>query len=171
MSVEYILGIVGVILAAIMTAFGIGHSKGKAKAEQAASERETQTNIESMKAATQRQTETAKGASDVQKLFPVCPAALLMTSCAKTGSTRVEVVDTACNWVKPIMVTEADIMMMDERTKRAIPPITRHGKPTASREQNEWLFDLQHPLRRLYWRAHYDMDRHLVLVASGEQAP
>ncbi|AVG76136.1 hypothetical protein CG431_08610 [Pantoea ananatis] len=43
-----------------------------------------------------------------------------MTSCAKTGSTRVEVVDTACNWVKPIMVTEADIMMMDERTKRAI---------------------------------------------------
>ncbi|WP_432372310.1 hypothetical protein ACRPHP_16550 [Pantoea allii] len=28
--------------------------------------------------------------------------------------------DTACNWVKPIMVTEADIMTMDERTKRAI---------------------------------------------------
>jgi len=30
------------------------------------------------------------------------------------------VVDTACNWVKPILVTEADIMTMDERTKRAI---------------------------------------------------
>ncbi|WP_288654649.1 MULTISPECIES: hypothetical protein [Pantoea] len=28
--------------------------------------------------------------------------------------------DTACNWVKPILVTEADIMTMDERTKRAI---------------------------------------------------
>ena len=55
-----------------------------------------------------------------RKVFPVCLAALLMTSCAKTGSTRVEVVDTACNWVKPIMVTEADIMTMDERTKRAI---------------------------------------------------
>ncbi|MDN4134045.1 hypothetical protein [Pantoea ananatis] len=67
MSVEYILGIIGVIVAAIMTAFGIGHSKGKAKAEQAANGRETQTNIESMKAATQRQTETAKGASDVQE--------------------------------------------------------------------------------------------------------
>lgn len=67
MSVEYILGIIGVIVAAIMTAFGIGHSKGKSKAEQAATERETQTNIESMKAATQRQTETAKGASDVQE--------------------------------------------------------------------------------------------------------
>lgn len=67
MSVEYILGIIGVIVAAIMTAFGIGHSKGKAKAEQAANERETQTNIESMKAATKRQTEAAKGASDVQE--------------------------------------------------------------------------------------------------------
>lgn len=67
MSVEYILGIIGVIVAAIMTAFGIGHSKGKAKAEQAANERETQINIESMKAATQRQTEAAKGASDVQE--------------------------------------------------------------------------------------------------------
>ncbi|WP_169738136.1 hypothetical protein [Siccibacter colletis] len=29
-------------------------------------------------------------------------------------------VDTACNWVKPILVTEADILTMDERTKRAI---------------------------------------------------
>lgn len=67
MSVEYILGIIGVIVAAIITAFGIGHSKGKSKAEQTAVERETQTNIESMKAATQRQTETAKGASDVQE--------------------------------------------------------------------------------------------------------
>lgn len=67
MSVEYILGIIAAIVAAIVTAFGIGHSKGKSKAEQAAFERETQTNIESMKAATQRQTETAKGASDVQE--------------------------------------------------------------------------------------------------------
>jgi len=29
-------------------------------------------------------------------------------------------VDTACNWVKPILVTEADILSMDDRTKRAI---------------------------------------------------
>lgn len=54
------------------------------------------------------------------KTFPVCLAALLTTSCAQTGLTRIEVVDTACNWVKPILVTEADIMTMDERTKRAI---------------------------------------------------
>ena len=55
-----------------------------------------------------------------RKAFPVCLAALLTTSCAQTGLTRIEVVDTACNWVKPILVTEADIMTMDERTKRAI---------------------------------------------------
>lgn len=73
MSVEYILGIIGVILAAIMTAFGIGHSKGKSKAERAAIERETQTNIESMKAATQRQNETIKGAADVQETVSRMP--------------------------------------------------------------------------------------------------
>lgn len=44
-----------------------------------------------------------------------------MTSCGKTGSTNsTVVVDTACNWVKPIFVTESDILTMDERTKRAI---------------------------------------------------
>ncbi|UWT89369.1 hypothetical protein N1710_14155 [Cronobacter sakazakii] len=45
---------------------------------------------------------------------------MLTTSCAQSGSTRVEVVDTACTWVKPILVTEADILSMDDRTKRAI---------------------------------------------------
>ncbi|SPX64185.1 Uncharacterised protein [Leclercia adecarboxylata] len=46
---------------------------------------------------------------------------MLMTSCAETGSTNnMVVVDTACNWVKPILVTEADILSMDDRTKRAI---------------------------------------------------
>ncbi|AHB69563.1 hypothetical protein P262_04516 [Cronobacter malonaticus] len=29
-------------------------------------------------------------------------------------------IDTACTWVKPILVTEADILSMDDRTKRAI---------------------------------------------------
>ncbi len=66
MSFEYILGIIGVIIAAVMTAFGVGHSKGKAKAEQAADERETQATIDSMKAANQRQSEVTKGAADVQ---------------------------------------------------------------------------------------------------------
>lgn len=73
MSIEYILGIIGVIAAAIMTAFGTGHSKGKAKAEQAANERETKTAIESQQAATKRQNETSKGAADVQETVSRMP--------------------------------------------------------------------------------------------------
>lgn len=66
MSIEFILGIIGVIAAAIMTAFGIGHSKGKEKAEASATERETKAAIASEQAVATRQTETAKEASDVQ---------------------------------------------------------------------------------------------------------
>lgn len=66
MSIEFILGIIGVIAASIMTAFGIGHSKGKAKAEASATERETKAAIASEQAVATRQTETAKEASDVQ---------------------------------------------------------------------------------------------------------
>lgn len=73
MSFEYILGIIGVIIAAVMTAFGIGHSKGKAKAEQAADEREIQATIDSMKAANQRQKETTEGAADVQSTVSRMP--------------------------------------------------------------------------------------------------
>ncbi len=39
--------------------------------------------------------------------------------------------DTACNWVKPILVTEADILSMDDRTKRAI---LTHNKAWAANE-------------------------------------
>ncbi|WP_439212506.1 hypothetical protein [Duffyella gerundensis] len=73
MSFEYILGIIGVIIAAVMTAFGVGHSKGKAKAEQAADERETQATIDSIKAANQRQSEVTKGAADVQETVSRMP--------------------------------------------------------------------------------------------------
>ena len=73
MSFEYILGIIGVIIAAVMTAFGIGHSKGKAKAEQAADEREAQATIDSMKAVNQRQSEVTKGAADVQETVSRMP--------------------------------------------------------------------------------------------------
>ena len=65
-TIELIFTVIGVVIAAVAGAFGIGHSKGKAKAEQAASERETKAAIESQQAASQRQDETRKGASDVQ---------------------------------------------------------------------------------------------------------
>jgi len=65
-TIELIFTVIGVVIAAVAGAFGIGHSKGKAKAEQAASERETKAAIDSQQAASQRQDEARKGASDVQ---------------------------------------------------------------------------------------------------------
>lgn len=73
MSIEFILGIIGVIAAAIMTAFGIGHTKGKAKAEASATERETKSAIESQQAVSNRQQETIKGAADVQETVSRMP--------------------------------------------------------------------------------------------------
>jgi uncharacterized protein (UPF0333 family) len=73
MTIEFILGIIGVIVAAVMTAFGIGHSKGKAKAEASATERETKAAIESQQAVSKRQQETIKGAADVQETVSRMP--------------------------------------------------------------------------------------------------
>jgi len=66
-TIEMIFTVIGVVIAAVAGAFGIGHSKGKAKAEQAAADRETKAAIDSQQAASQRQTETSKGAADVQE--------------------------------------------------------------------------------------------------------
>lgn len=65
-TIEMIIGGLGMLIALVAGAFGIGHSKGKVKAEQAATERETKTKIEQAQAATERQTKTSKEATDVQ---------------------------------------------------------------------------------------------------------
>ncbi len=44
---------------------------------------------------------------------------MLISSCTTKGPVPV-VVDTACNWVKPILVSPHDIEVMSEQTKRAI---------------------------------------------------
>ncbi|WP_250844435.1 hypothetical protein [Escherichia coli] len=44
---------------------------------------------------------------------------MLIVSCATTGPAPV-VVDTACDWVKPIYLTDHDIAVMDKQTKRDI---------------------------------------------------
>lgn len=36
------------------------------------------------------------------------------------GPARTEVVDTACNWVKPIILKRADVLALDDATKQAI---------------------------------------------------
>ncbi|WP_318367120.1 hypothetical protein [Enterobacter sp.] len=65
-TIEMIIGGIGILIAMVAGAFGIGHSKGKDKAEQAAVERDTKSKIEQAQAANERQTQTSKEAADVQ---------------------------------------------------------------------------------------------------------
>nr|WP_260398755.1 hypothetical protein [Enterobacter hormaechei] len=45
---------------------------------------------------------------------------MLIASCGTTGPVRVDVVDTACDWVKPIYGTAHDWLILDKQTKRDI---------------------------------------------------
>ncbi|WP_032186326.1 MULTISPECIES: hypothetical protein [Enterobacteriaceae] len=53
---------------------------------------------------------------------------MLTVSCAKTLPAKPEVTDTACDWVRPIYLTEHDIDVMDKLTKR---DILMHNKTTS----------------------------------------
>ena len=53
------------------------------------------------------------------RLLAICVMTMLITSCAKTLPAPV-VVDTACNWVRIIYLTDHDIDVMDKQTKRDI---------------------------------------------------
>ena len=46
---------------------------------------------------------------------------MLIASCSTNGpESKPVVVDTACNWVQPILVTAHDVQVLDIQTKRAI---------------------------------------------------
>ncbi|MEC3905365.1 hypothetical protein VOF77_24200 [Leclercia adecarboxylata] len=45
---------------------------------------------------------------------------MLIASCADTGPAKVEVIDTGCDWVKPIHLTDHDIDVLDRQTKKDI---------------------------------------------------
>lgn len=53
------------------------------------------------------------------KLLAICLMTMLIGSCAKTLPAPV-VVDTACNWVRIIYLTDHDIDVLDKQTKRDI---------------------------------------------------
>lgn len=53
------------------------------------------------------------------RLLTICLMTMLITSCVTRGSVPV-VVDTACDWVKPIFLTDHDIDVMDKQTKRDV---------------------------------------------------
>lgn len=54
------------------------------------------------------------------KLLTICLATMLIASCGTTGPVKVEVVDTACDWVKPIYGTDHDWDVLDRQTKKDI---------------------------------------------------
>ncbi|MEC3939159.1 hypothetical protein VOF76_23800 [Leclercia adecarboxylata] len=45
---------------------------------------------------------------------------MLIASCVQTGPAKVEVIDTGCDWVKPIYLTDHDIDELDRQTKKDI---------------------------------------------------
>nr|WP_238938940.1 hypothetical protein [Mixta mediterraneensis] len=45
---------------------------------------------------------------------------MLIASCATNGPVKPVVVDTACDWVKPVYVTRHDVEVLDTLTKRDI---------------------------------------------------
>lgn len=67
MSLEFICGLVAVLLGLIAGAFGIGHARGTSKAEAKASQQRTKENAAASVAAAERKAETTKGASDVEE--------------------------------------------------------------------------------------------------------
>lgn len=67
MSLEFICGLVAVLLGLIAGAFGIGHARGTSKAEAKAEQERIEDNAAASIAAAERKAEVTKGASDVQE--------------------------------------------------------------------------------------------------------
>ncbi|HHR1496272.1 TPA: hypothetical protein ACS3J5_000298 [Klebsiella michiganensis] len=67
MSLEFISGLVVVLLGLIAGAFGLGHSRGTSKAEAKAEQQRIEENAAASIAAAERKAEVTKRASDVQQ--------------------------------------------------------------------------------------------------------
>ncbi|MFU7835444.1 hypothetical protein [Raoultella planticola] len=73
MSLEFISGLVVVLLGLIAGAFGIGHARGTSKAEAKAAQQRTEENATATVAAAERKAEVTKEASDVQQTVSHMP--------------------------------------------------------------------------------------------------
>lgn len=73
MSLEFISGLVVVLLGLIAGAFGLGHARGTSKAEAKAEQQRTEENAAATVAAAERRAEVTKGASDVQQTVSHMP--------------------------------------------------------------------------------------------------
>jgi hypothetical protein len=67
MSIEMILGAIGLLVAVITGAFGFGHSRGTTKAESVADKQRNEEIVAATNAVAERRVEATKGASDVQQ--------------------------------------------------------------------------------------------------------
>ncbi|HDX8968179.1 TPA: hypothetical protein RQO16_005269 [Klebsiella oxytoca] len=67
MSLEFISGLVVVLLGLIAGAFGLGYSRGTSKAEAKAEQQRTEENGAATVAAAERRADATKGASDVEE--------------------------------------------------------------------------------------------------------
>ncbi len=110
MSLEFISGLVVVLLGLIAGAFGLGHARGTSKAEAKAEQQRTEENAAATVAAAERRADAT---------LSVWVMTLLIVSCAKDLPAPV-VVDTACSWVRIIYLTDHDIDALDMQTKRDI---------------------------------------------------
>lgn len=67
MSLEFISGLVVVLLGLIAGAFGLGHARGTSKAEAKAEQQRTEENAAATVAAAERRADATKEASDVEE--------------------------------------------------------------------------------------------------------
>ena len=67
MSLEFISGLIVVLLGLIAGAFGLGHARGTSKAEAKADQQRTEENAAATVAAAERRADATKGASDVEE--------------------------------------------------------------------------------------------------------
>ncbi|EBW8678358.1 hypothetical protein S882_15945 [Salmonella enterica subsp. enterica serovar Waycross] len=65
--VEIIIGVIGAIMVAAASGFGVGHLRGTNKAEAKADQQRTEERAAATEAVAERRVETTKGARDVQQ--------------------------------------------------------------------------------------------------------
>ena len=73
MSLEFISGLVVVLLGLIVGAFGIGHARGTSKAEAKAEQQRTEENAAASVAAAERKADVIQEASNVQQTVSHMP--------------------------------------------------------------------------------------------------
>lgn len=108
------------MLAAIAGAFSLGKSRGTSIAETKADQQRTEERAAATEAIAERRVESNKGAGDVQQTVSHMPDDDVDRELRGNWTRKVELIDTSCDWVKPIYLTDNDITVADRQTKRDV---------------------------------------------------